>query len=143
MPRILLMLALAAVVASSAVDPHAAERDPDHTHIVVGGTALDRARALEWHLKHGHDEHPLALPFAASSDEDEQGGNGSARAHVLSIRSGQAADVMVLSLEGGVALSSNWLFVPPSPPEVHAPASVSVFVSEADPSVLEPPPRNS
>jgi hypothetical protein len=58
--RLIMLLALAWGLTASLLDPHAAERDPWHRHIFLGGTAREKAHALAFHQHryeppHAHD----------------------------------------------------------------------------------------
>jgi hypothetical protein len=135
-------LVIVAIVTASAVDPRAAERDPDHGHIVVGGSALDRARALAWHIRYGHEESLTARVPAAAHEGDEKDGVEVGGTHVLSIGTGAAA-VSVLDSSGSMILTTGWSFTPPATVRGRAARPSSVHVIESDQSVAEPPPRAS
>ncbi len=139
--RVLLVCAVVAMMIASEVDPSAPERDPSHGHIFLGGSALDRARALAWHLRYGHDENLIARPSTLPHQEDEDDGAESQGAHVLSIRG--AAGVTVLGSAGGAILALSWSLVPPRAAPGRAVAPFPLLVIESILLVPEPPPRAS
>ncbi len=137
--RFVLLAALMAALVSATVDPTAPNRDPSHGHIILGGSALDRARALAWHMRYGHEEDLIAHVPGLPHQEDENAEGAGAR--VLIIRG--VGGVTVLGSAGSAILVLSWSLVPPLPaPERAAPPS-SLPAIESTMLVPEPPPRAS
>jgi hypothetical protein len=129
------------MLVSSTTDPTAAGLDPDHGHIVVGGSALDRARALAWHIRYGHEEDVAARVPGVPHDGDEKDGAEDDGARVVSIHGGAA--VTVLDSFGSVILTMGWSFTPPAPPQGRAARPSSARAIQSDLLVPQPPPRAS
>lgn len=138
----MLLAAILATLLFTAADPYAQNRDPNHGHIILGGSALDRARALAWHMRYGHQEDSNALAPAAPHEEDEKDGAADDGARVLIIRGGAAA-ISVLDSSGSVILTTGWSFTPPATPDGRVDMHFSLPLMESDVLTPEPPPRVS
>jgi hypothetical protein len=137
------------VIGTSLLDPHAAERDPGHDHVVVGGTALEQARALSLHLREsrGMVDGPtktLPRPSGLQSHHRARIGEFDAppAAKVFSVGQGNASASIV---SRGRALLVTWAAdatMVPFPPGALVPPS-AVLPAGIVLSVSEPPPRAS
>ncbi len=139
--RLVLLAAVMATLVSAAVDPTAPNRDPSHGHIILGGSALDRARALAWHMRYGYEEDLIAHAPGLPHQEDENENAKGAGARVLIIRG--AAGMTVLGSAGSAILALVWSFVPPQPLPGRAAAPSPMPAIESTLPVPEPPPRAS
>ncbi len=139
-------LLLVALFAFSSMNLHPVAADPDHEHVIVGGSDAARAHALAVHLARmklhpetDGDEHPA--PRAASgqtscpiSSADEP--------DVISIH-GETPSIASFSGGGAVVAAATPALLPPMTPA----GRVHTFISAvlADPALPppEPPPRAS
>jgi hypothetical protein len=153
--------AVVVLVLAAVADPDAARRTPYHEHVVVGGTAAERARALVAHARamvghppgtdvHGRHEVPghvgpspadgrssAAGPSASSGPEaDDQ-----ARVRVLVLRAGGPAGPAVFGTGGGAVLVSASPRLLAPRPFVGTVAPPWAPVPDAPPTTPDPPPR--
>lgn len=92
-----LLVVLGLGFAVSLLDPHALEYDPWHTHVVVGGTAEERAKALAAHTHSRDRQHQAAQPSSEKPLNDERYEH-EAEAQVVSLRSPNALGVFISGL---------------------------------------------
>jgi hypothetical protein len=142
------VLVVLALFLASVLDPAAVDRDPEHTHVVVGGTPAEQARALAAHTQRAHASEMLhrrlpgeqtardaRTPWARATGEESAG------AIVLSVRSGEASASSVVGLTGGglVATATGAFRVSPAVAPLE-PARM-LMSSGTTPSIPDPPPR--
>jgi hypothetical protein len=130
--------ALCALLVGLFAFPGSGGQDPYHTHIVIGGTSAERARALALHLL--HEREGIDVEVAVGSDAD--GRTGSAGVHVYSIRTNDGGPA-VLSMEAGGAVLL--VAAPPVPAPSRAPWVATypqVGIPQVAPPTLDPPPRH-
>lgn len=117
-PKILCVMAsfMLAAFFVTAVDSDGVERDPYHSHIIVGGTLEEQARTLADHLRHGHvwgwalptdgtaSPTPSGAGRVCTGENQDDAGRG---ARVLSFRAG-GAGVSIVGLDGGIIRAALW-----------------------------------
>ncbi len=119
--------------------PQSVEWDPSHAHIVMGGDALERARALAAH-RAGLDRHmpPAGVPHTDESYRVDTG-NGPV---VFSLRSANTAGT-VLSIGGSMIATAGALALPAVLPAGRVSSQLWQPPQEIALPVPEPPPRPS
>lgn len=94
--HLLVLVALGLTFVLPLVDHHAAERDPAHSHLVWGGTASQRASAIETHrheYEQPHHHDPLTgLPL------DDPGGAPSDSPRVVAFVTQASVDALTIGL---------------------------------------------
>jgi hypothetical protein len=135
-----------AFFAFSSMNLHPVESDPDHGHVVVGGSDADRAHALTVHLARMRlhpetdgDEHPAphagraqtSCPIASTDEPD-----------VISIH-GEAASIASFGAGGAAVASATPALLPPNTPAGPLFASTAAGLPDSALPPPEPPPRAS
>lgn len=126
-------------------DQHAVERAPWHEHLVFGGTAAQRARALEAHISGAvwpdrpAPDRPLARPARTGPGRQGEAGEG---AVVISTPDGLSAASIGI---GGPGLAAPDSFAAcAAPPRGHpAPRVDALLFTEILLSIPAPPPRSA
>lgn len=120
--------------------PTSAGMDPSHSHIVVGGTPAERARALASHLLRERERIESGEPPAALATAGQPG----VGVRVFSLRGNDDAGPAVLSLEtGGAALQSVIPQIPVPSQNVRFIASARRVVPHTAVATPDPPPRRA
>jgi len=136
----MLSLAVVGVFLTTAFAAGGGERDPLHDHIVIGGTAADRARALAAHLS---GNTPGGEGGTATFGETVETLAGrSAEVQVFVVTTPGDSGPAVLSGGGAVGFLAQApirLVTPPSKPAPSAPSPLGA--PQRDLSTSEPPPR--
>jgi hypothetical protein len=125
----LILAAVAGRLLVSLVGPAAADLDPYHTHVTVGGTPRQQAEAL---ARHRHDHVQDAAP-----DHDHE----VAAVQVLSITAGPPAGVLVVGLTGVAAATVTGIEVAAPKPSDAIAVPAPFFPTSLPRTVPEPPPR--
>lgn len=135
-----------AFFAFSSMNLHPVESDPDHGHVVVGGSDADRAHALAVHLARMRlhpetdgDEHPApragrtqtSCPIASTDEPD-----------VISIH-GEAASIASFGVSGAAVAAATPALLPPITLAGRLFASKAAVLLDPALPPPEPPPRAS
>jgi hypothetical protein len=134
---------------AAAGDPHAAQRNLYHEHVVVGGTMVERARVLAAHTRAmlGHspamDAHAgHGVPRPAGAGESAAGGHADVEAaHVVVLRAGGPAGPTVFGTGGATMLVSTGTGLSAPRFALGAVAAVDAPVPAILLTALDPPPR--
>lgn len=120
--------------------PTSAGMDPSHSHIVVGGTPAERARALASHLVREREGVATGESPAAPSTAGRPG----FRVRVFSLRGHNDAGPAVLSLEsGGAVLQTAIPHIPVPSQTVRRIACSPRVAPHTTVSTPDPPPRRA
>jgi hypothetical protein len=128
---------------ASFLDPRAVERDPGHGHIVVGGSAPERLRALAEHLGRRHlvESGAGSGSFAAADDQTGATAGAEGAARVFSVQSDRAAGALVFGTGGAVLLASPWRLLIIGGPGGPVAPPLSLTYDSVHLPIPEPPPR--
>ncbi|MDR7422124.1 MAG: hypothetical protein QN159_06620 [Armatimonadota bacterium] len=155
--------AILGFVLVAAADPGAARRTPYHEHVVIGGTAAERARVLAAHTRAMVGHPPLPDLHAGHAVPRGSGpapaggwplgaegpvvggldGDGEARARVLVLRAGGPVGPAVFGAGGGAIMASSWPRLPAPRPLIGTVVPPWAPVHDTPPTALDPPPRAS
>jgi hypothetical protein len=136
----MLLWFLVAMVVTATSNPFGAQYDPSHDHIVLGGNALERARALAWHIRNGHGQVQAARTAAKAHVGDENDDVKVGRVRMLFIHS-DATGVTVLGSTSGALLTALWSLIVPTSSGERAAVLFTDSASESEVLVPQPPPR--
>jgi len=150
-PEILCVLAsfMLTAVFTFAVDSDGVERDPYHSHIVVGGTPEEQARTLADHVRHGHvwgwapaaDKATYPTPSSDHRTCRGEGHDDAGRgAHVLSFRT-SAAGTSIVGFDGGIIRAALWRLLADERPVAHVAAPFGGTLLDIILPVPTPPPK--
>ncbi len=144
--RYILTIVTLAAFFSLAIDPNGVERDPYHTHTVIGGTLEEQARALADHEGYGHlrgwvDTADHLAPATPSGDGRVCGvdAHHAGGARVFSYRSGETE--VVSSSDDGALLAAPSRMIPDRRPVARTVVRLPDRYLDIDLPVPKPPPR--